>query len=337
MRAVTQEDIARKLGVSRITVSKALRDHPDISASMKERVRESAAEAGYSPNQIAQQLTARTTKTIGVVVPDLENSFFSHVVDSIIDAATDRGYQILLAVSRENVEMEKRNIRNLVGKRVDGLLVCLSQYTSDPGIFDYVRNLGIPLIFFDRSLAGAGFSSVAFDDARGVGQAIDRLVIAGYSRIAHFAGYPSVSIGRERLEGYKAALLKNSLIFREEWVIEGGYEIIDGYRSFRKLHERGNLPEIIVTANDRVALGAYQAIREAGLQIPQDIGVVGFGFSETAGMFNPPLAVINQNPRKMGLLAANRLIDEIVLPSVNTVDIRIDEDFQWNSSVKQIK
>ncbi|MFA5814228.1 MAG: LacI family DNA-binding transcriptional regulator [Bacteroidales bacterium] len=117
MKQITQEDIARKLNVTRITVSKALRDHPDISAAMKKRVLQTADEMGYLPNQIAQQLTTRTTKTIGVIVPDLENSFFSHVVNSIIDAATDRGYQILLAVSRENEEIEKKNIRNLSGVR----------------------------------------------------------------------------------------------------------------------------------------------------------------------------------------------------------------------------
>jgi LacI family transcriptional regulator len=131
MRHVTQEDIARRLNVTRITVSKALRDHPDISPGMKNRVKDAAAEMGYSPNQIAQQLTSRTTNSIGVIVPDLENSFFSHVVNSIIDAATEENYQVLLAVSRENQELEQKNIRNLVGKRVDGLLICLSQQTAD--------------------------------------------------------------------------------------------------------------------------------------------------------------------------------------------------------------
>ncbi|MFA5816439.1 MAG: substrate-binding domain-containing protein [Bacteroidales bacterium] len=252
----------------------------------------------------------------------MENSFFSHVVDSIIDAATDRGYQILLAVSKENEEIEKRNIQNLIGKRVDGLLVCLSQRTSDPGIFETVRKMEIPLVFFDRSLPGMGFSSVVFDDDKGVRLAIDRLVAAGYSRIAHFAGYSTTNIGKERLEGYKSALIKNGITIRDEWIIEGGYELQDGYRSFLKLYEGKNLPEIVLAANDRVALGAYKALRELGIRVPEDIGIAGFGFTETAEMFNPPLSVISQDPRKMGHVAANRLIDE---------------NFQWNSLVKQKK
>lgn len=335
MRPVTQEDIARKLNVSRITVSKALRDHPDISADVKKRILQVAEETGYSANQIATQLTSHTTHTIGVIIPDLKNSFFSHVADSIIGTATDRGYQILLAVSRETEEMEIKNIRSLIGKRVDGLLVCLSHYSSDPGIFESVRRMGIPLVFFDRSVTGTGFSSVVFDDDKGVRLAIDRLVGAGYSRIAYFAGSSSTHIGKERLCGYRAALTKNGIIIRDKWIIEGGYEQIDGYRSFLRLYENNDLPEIVITANELVALGAYKAIRELGLRIPEDIGIVGFGFSETAGMFSPPLTIITRDPRKMGYVAAERLIGEIGSPlSVSGEIFRIEEDFEWNDSVK---
>jgi len=335
MRPVTQEDIAKKLSVTRITVSKALRDHPDISRVMKNRVMEAAEEMGYSPNQIAQQLTSRTTHTIGVIVPDLENPFFSHVVNSIIDAASGMDYQVLLTVSRENEELEMKNIRNLVGKRVDGLLVCLSQYTANSRILDYVQKSGIPLVFFDRFLPGEGFSRVVFDDARGIRLAIDRLVIAGFTRIAHLSGYSNTSIGKERLEGYQAGMEKNGLILWKEWIVEGGYELSDGYTSFLKLFKHGNLPEVVLTVNDRVALGVYKACRELGLRIPEDIGVVGFGFPETTELFGPPLAVISQDPRLMGQTAFRRLIEEIQSPDVIPgAEIRLPEDFQWNSSVK---
>ncbi len=339
MRHITQEDIARKLSVSRITVSKALRNYPDISADMKRRVLETAEEMGYLPNQIAQQLTTRTTKTIGVIVPDLENSFFSHVVNSIIDAATGRGYQVLLAVSRENDELEKRNIRNLIGKRVDGLLVCLSQLTSDPATFDFVGKMEIPLVFFDRAFTGSVFSSVVFDDENGVRLAIEELVAAGYSKIAHFAGYQTTSIGRERLAGYRSGLLNSGIPINDDWVIEGGFELNDGYLSFMKLGEQDSYPEIILAVNDRVASGAYKAIAEMELRVPDDIGVLGFGFKETVEMFNPSLTVIHQDPRKMGRLAADRLIDEIQGLAVPGEEIRIEEIFYWNKSVlpKNIK
>ncbi len=120
----------------------------------------------------------------------------------------------------------------------------------------------------------------------------------------------------------------------DEWIIEGGYEIEDGYRAFEQLYSTGNLPEIILAVNDRVALGAYKAIRRAGLKIPDDIGIIGYGFSETAQLFSPTLSIINQDPRKMGRIAANLLINEIQGASGATVaEVLIEEDFQWNTSV----
>jgi DNA-binding LacI/PurR family transcriptional regulator len=335
MRHITQEDIARMLGVTRITVSKALRGHPDISAAMKQRVAEAVAQSGYSPNQIARQLVSRATRTIGVIVPDLENSFYSFVVNSIIDEAAGRGYQALLTVSRENPVIEKNNLSNLLGMRVDGLLVCLSQKSNDSSVFDPVSRMELPLVYFDRIPANGPHHAVVFDDYRAVRQAIDQLVIAGFTRIAHFSGYNTTNVGRERLAGYRDGLDRNGLIIWKEWVIEGGYEMIDGYDAFRRLHKSGNLPEVVLTVNDRVALGVYRACRELGLRIPEDIGVAGFGFPETTRMFNPPLAVVSQDPRLMGQTAARHLIDMIQYGTKEpSGEIRLPADFQWNDSIK---
>ncbi len=331
---ITQQDIANRLKVSRITVSKALRDHPDISAEMKERVKKAVEELGYSPNLIAKQLSLQKTFTLGIVIPDLENSFFAYLVDSIIDASTERNYHIILSVSREKEEHEKNNILNLIGMRVDGLLVCVSQHTADYNLFEYVRKMGIPLVFFDRAIKGLGFSNVAFEDNAGALQALNQLISRGYINIAHFAGYSGTSIGRERCNGYKEALANNGIPLREDWIIEGGYEIEDGIRAFEKLKNMGRLPELILAVNDRVALGAYKAIRKTGMKIPEDIGILGYGFSETAHLFSPTLSIINQDPRKMGRIAANLLIDEIqgILPKTPS-EILIEEDFQWNTSI----
>jgi LacI family transcriptional regulator len=150
MAHATQLDIARKLNVTRITVSKALRNHPDISAKMKKKVLDTAEALGYIPNLIAQNLTSKRTFTLGVVIPDLENSFFAYAADSIIDAATEKNYNVFVTVSRENQNSEKLNIQKLIGMRVDGLLVCVSQQTTNPQIFNHIKKLNIPLVFFDR-------------------------------------------------------------------------------------------------------------------------------------------------------------------------------------------
>jgi LacI family transcriptional regulator len=332
---VRQSDIARELNVSRITVSKALRNHPDISASMKKKVTALAKKMGYVPNLIATQLNSRHSHTIGIVVPDLENSFFSYIVDSIIDYATDKNFRVILTVSRENETIEKRNIENLIGMRVDGLLVCSSQKSSGKAIYTQIKKMSIPLIFFDRMIPGLAYSSIVFDDKTGAISALGALINAGYSRIAHFAGYQGINIGRARLEGYKAALLQHNIPVRNEWIIEGGYELRDGQLAFQKLLSQKDLPEIILAVNDRVALGAYNAANESGLKIPDDIGIMAYGFSETASLFNPPLAVIDQDPRKMGNIAAMNLINEIKMKSINKItQIRIDEKFIWNGSVR---
>jgi LacI family transcriptional regulator len=331
---VTQQDIADRLNVSRITVSKALRGHPDISAEMKEKVKNAVDEMGYSPNLIARQLTLKKTFTLGIVIPDLENSFFAFLVDSIIDTAKEQNYHIILTVSRENEAFEKDNIMNLISMRVDGLLICVSQQTINRKVFEYARRVKIPLVFFDRGIKGMNFSYVAFNDKKGTVEALNQLFLKGYSKIAHFAGYKHTSIGCERCNAYKEALIKNGIPIREEWIIEGGYEIDDGIRAFEKLKSTGELPEIILAVNDRVASGAYKAIRKTGLKIPDNIGIIAYGFYETAHLFSPTLSIINQDPRKMGLIATNLLIDEIKGISLNSKsEILIEEAFQWNTSI----
>jgi LacI family transcriptional regulator len=305
MVSIRQSDIAKELNISRVTVSKALRDHPDISQGMKQKIVEAAKRMGYVPNLIAKQLNSRRTFTIGIVIPDLENNFFSFVVDSMIDYATEQNYHVLLTVSRENANIEKKNIENLIGMRVDGIMVCLSQETTDRQVFKFVNRMKIPLFFFDRAFEELKFSTVMFDDKSGAVDSINRVIQEGYSRIGHFSGYLELIYRKNRYDGFLEGLKTNKIPIHKEWIIEGGFEMKDGYNSFKKLNRSGDLPEIIFTVYDRVALGAYQAAKEAGLRIPQDIGIFGFGFTEITDFFDPPMTVINQDPRKIGLKRRN--------------------------------
>jgi len=334
MAFYTQTDIANRLRVSRVTVSKALRDHPDISLDMKRRVKEIAEELGYTPNLIAKNLASKKTLTIGIVVPDLENSFFSYAVDSMVDAASEHHYHTILTVSRENEQNEQYNIQSLIGMRVDGLLVCVTQRTSDPHVFEEVKKRNIPFVFFDRQLQGVDFRSVTFNDSIGAVDALDQIINNGYSRIAHFAGYSNVSIGQKRCEGYRNAIVKNGLKIDPAWILVAGFEIQDGYTSFMTLYRTKKMPEIVFTVNDRVALGVYKAIKEVGMDIPRDIGIMGFGFSETAQMFSPTLSIIHQDPRKLGTVALEVLIEEMQNTKQNKPrNVIIEEEFIWNNSI----
>ena len=334
MAHITQLEIAKKLNVTRITVSKALRNHPDISAEMKKKVLDAAEALGYTPNLIAKNLTSRKTFTIGVVIPDLENSFFAYATDSIIDTAADNNYNVFVTVSRENRNNEMLNIQKLIGMRVDGLLVCVSQETNNPQIFYHIKKLNIPLVFFDRLLEGLNFPSITFDDRNGAISALEKIIDQGYTKISHFAGYSNVGIGKERYLGFKCALEKNGIEIRPDWIIEGGFEIKDGYDAFNKIYESKNLPEIILTVNDRVASGVYKAINEKGLRIPDDIGIVGFGFSETAEAFSPSLSIINQDPRRIGSSAVLLLLNLINnTPNGIMSNVIIKEEFLWHNSI----
>jgi LacI family transcriptional regulator len=331
---IRQSDIAKELNVSRVTVSKSLRDHPDISPEMKAKVNKTAKELGYIPNLIAKQLNSRKTYTLGVVIPDLENSFFAFIVDSIIDSATERGYHVLLMVSREKEDQERKNIENLIGMRADGLLVCLSQETVNTSIFSQLKKMKIPMVFFDRVFETMGFSTIVFNDKKGAMDALDQVFQSGYTKIAHFAGYSNTNIGNERTEGYLEALKKNGIPIQKNWIIEGGFEVKDGYDSFIKLFNQGPLPEIVFAVNDRVALGAYNAARSSGLKIATDIGIMGYGFSETAEILHPTLTIINQDPRKMGQIAVNTLLEEISNKSQNiSKKVIIEEEFLWKHSI----
>lgn len=331
---IRQSDIAKELNISRVTVSKALRDHPDISKAMKKKIGETARKMGYVPNLIARQLNSRRTFTIGIVVPDLENSFFSYIVDTMIDYATEHNYYVILTVSREKESIEKQNIENLIGMRVDGLLVCLSQETTDRHVFTVVEKMKIPLVFFDRAFENMKFSRVVFNDKPGAANSLNRIIKEGYTRFANFAGYSSTNIGKQRLAGYIETLSNNKIPIKKKWIIEGGFELKDGYESFKKLNRSGRLPEIIFTVNDRVALGAYKAVREAGLRIPEDIGIFGYGFNEVTDFFDPQLTVINQDPRKMGLEAIKLIINEIEKKTGKSQTVTfIEEEFLWRKSV----
>jgi DNA-binding LacI/PurR family transcriptional regulator len=198
-----------------------------------------------------------------------------------------------------------------------------------------VEKMRIPLVFFDRAFENMKFSRVVFNDKPGAANSIGRIIKEGYTRFANFAGYTNTNIGKERLEGYTEALVKNKIQVKKEWIIEGGFELKDGYESFKKLISTGSLPEVIFTVNDRVALGAYRAAKEAGLSIPADIGIFGYGFSEITDFFDPQLTVINQDPRKMGIEAIKLIIKEIEEGTKrNKSRILIEEEFLWRRSVK---
>ncbi|MBN2202102.1 LacI family DNA-binding transcriptional regulator [bacterium] len=334
MPIINQSEIARKLKVSRATVSKALKGDSDISDEMKQRVRDLADKLNYIPHYHARGLHSRKSMTIGVVVPDISNSFFSYAVDGIMDVAVRSGYHIILAVSREKSEIEKKNILNLLSMRVDGLLIAVSKESPDIQIYQKVKISDVPLIFFDRVLEGQGSGFVGIDDRGAAKKLIDFVIRCGYRNIGHLAGSSLVRIGRDRLSGYLDSLRDHGLPVRREWIVEGGFERKDGISGFEKIWMGRDKPEVVFAANDQIALGAYDAIREKGLKIPDDIGVVAFGHHDFAKIPSPCMTIINVDPYDLGLQAMEMMLQCIRGEKGCEKKVLIDSEIEIGESLK---
>ena len=302
-------DIADRLKITKVTVSKALRDHPDISRATRALVKKTAEEMGYSPNYLARSLSSRKTRTIGVVVPKIAHSFFSSIIDAIQSHATDEDYGVILAVSNENSDLERQHIERLLAMRVDGLLVSVSQQAADPEIYRMVRTMGVPLVFFDRRLDGESFSSVTVDDFEGARRAVDRLIRSGYRKIAHIAGSDDTAIGRHRRAGYEAALRENGITVYEPWIATGGFDEQHGYDACRQFLALPELPEVIFAVSFPAGLGARAALRESGLT--DRIELISFGAGGFDEFYMYPHYCIQQPTREMGRKAVELLLQEI--------------------------
>jgi LacI family transcriptional regulator len=313
---ITLDDIAKKLKVSRVTVSKALRGHPDISEKTANRIRKIASDLGYSPNFIARNLSARRSNMLGVVIPKIAHFFFGSVIEAIYNTAFDNNYETILTVSQENAEREKKHIQTLVSMRVDGIIISISQETKDVEIFKWITKMGIPVVFVDRKPEPplAGFSSVQVDDRGGAFRATEQAIKVGYRKLGFVGGNPWLNIGKDRLLGFEQSLKEHGIPLNPDWIVHGGYGKDDGYQAFMQLRNAGKLPEFIFAATYPVALGIYEATRELGLRIPDDVDVICFGDSDMNHFISPSLSCVSQPTRELGTKAVHMILDAIKHP-----------------------
>jgi len=315
-KAITLKDIAEELDLSKVSVSKALRDHPDIGPETKQLVKETAERLGYMPNYIARNLSSRQSKTIGLVVPKIAHHFFASVIETIYQTAFDNKYEIIMTVSQENVENELIHLQTLLSMRVDGLLVSVTEQTKDKSIFETVKKRGIPLVFFDRVVEGLGFSTVTAADEQGTYDAITEVITSGYTKLAHLAGYSYTNIGKKRLNGFKSALRDKNINVPQSWIVETGFSESDGYKGFMKIFRSGDLPEVIFTVTYPVALGVILAAQEAGISVPGDLQIISFGGSIYNRFVAPSISYIDQPADEIGRNATELLLDEIKNPEM---------------------
>ncbi len=310
---VTAHKLARLLGVSAMTVSRALNNRPNVDEKTRARVLKAARKYGYSPDHIARSLALSKTETIGVVVPEISHSFFPEVIRGIEDAIYSAGYHLILTHTAEDENREQDAINTLESKRVDGLLISTAQTVTDHAAYKDAIRLGIPIVFFDRVVEKIGATCVGIDDEDCCARITEHLIGHGYNIIAHLSGPSSVSIGRGRLKGYRKALTRNNIPYRAELVVQSGFHEKGGYLAMEKLLQMPprRRPDAVVAVNDPAAFGAMKAIQEHRLRIPQDVAIVGMSDDVRAELVFSPLTTIRQPAYQIGKTAAEALIAEV--------------------------
>ena len=303
-------DIAERLNLTKVSVSKALRDHPDISVETRQKVKQIAGEMGYRPNLVARSLASKKSQTIGVIIPKMANSFFAPVVEGIYHSANESDYDVVLGISLEDEKLERKHIESMLNMRVDGLLVSVTEQTKDPERFEMVRDMGIDLVFFDRGFTNAGFTYIKVDDKNSAKAGVEYLIDKGYEEIAHLAGYQNIEIARERCNGYMKALQDAKIKISQPAIIEGGFSEKDGYLGFKKLLDQYGTPEAVFAVTYPVGLGALECMKERGME-PSEITILAFGSSEFNKHLAHPFVCIHQPTYELGRKAFEQIVREM--------------------------
>ena len=314
-RHLSLKDLASELNISISTVSRALRNHPDISPEITRKVQELALLRNYVPNPLAMGLLKQETKMIGVIVPDLVTHFYSSIISGIEEYAKSRGYFILLASSNESMEKEMESVSNLLKARVDGMIVCLSKETNRYDHFLQLIENEIPLVFFDRVCLEDHVPGVVADNKDAVDRIISHFHEGGYKRIAFISGPSHLNISRERIEGYHSGLKKCGLNFDADLLRICNMQPDEAIQITGDLLSLPHPPDAIFAINDMVIFTVMKELKSRGIRIPEDFGVVGFADEFHATFSAPELTTITHPTREIGLKAAELFFKKIEDPN----------------------
>lgn len=304
-------DIARELNISKSTVSRALTGHPNVNENTKKLVLELAEKMDYQRNMLAISLITNKTNTIGIIVPELVNSYFSRVIIGSQEAAYQAGYNVIICQSNENYDQEISNVNIMLSSRVDGVLVSMTKETRN---FDHLKRFekkGIPIVFFNRVCDEMIVPKVIVDDFEGAFKLTEHLIEIGKRRIAHLAGPDNLIISRKRKEGYLAALKKHQIEIDDELIIP--YDLnLDKVKIYvNHLINLPHKPDAIFAINDPTAIEVIQILKSKKIKIPKDIAVAGFSNDNYSAFIDPPLTTVAQPVEEIGKVATELLIDQI--------------------------
>ena len=305
------KDLARELGVSIATVSRALRSSPEIGQDMQTKVKELAKLRNYRPNPFAQSLRKEAPRVIGVVVPNLVTHYYAAVLDGIEDEARKEGYSVISANTHEDTETEIRAIDNFISLHVEGIIACLSQNTTDYSHFEEIANMGIPLVFFGRTCLTDRFSSVTANGDEAAFQATQHLIDTGSRRIAFIGGPNHLDMVKRRKHGYLEALRENRIPIDRNLVACEKIDYQWAMDTTTRLLQQEDRPDAILAFNDIITFAAFTAIKQLGLRIPEDVALIGFTDDVHAQYVTPRMSAIEDQSRLMGQTACRLLLKNI--------------------------
>ncbi|MDR2823714.1 MAG: LacI family transcriptional regulator [Prevotellaceae bacterium] len=307
---ITIKDIAKALGISVSTVSRALNNNPDISSETIKTVQEYAKEHKYVPNALALGLKNQRSKIIGVIVPELANNFFSTALSGMETVAETRDYYLIVCQSMEEYEKEIRNVKTMLNARVCGVLVSMAKTTKKFDHFNELIYNDIPIVFFDRICPEIGASKVVVDDYAGTFAGVEYMISTGCKQIAFFHAPMNLEISKNRKNGFLDALIKNEIAINENFICTADTKQL-GYQNAIDLLQQPERPDGFMCMNDFTATGVLLATKQLGLNVPTDVSIFGFSNSMVSQDTDPMLSTIDQFPCLMGEQAMNLLIDKI--------------------------
>ncbi|MFT4033679.1 MAG: LacI family DNA-binding transcriptional regulator [Siphonobacter sp.] len=308
---VTIVDIAHELGISKSTVSRALRAQSDIHPATRQAVVELAQQLDYQPNLLAYGLVKSRSNTVGMIVPEFRHYFFPEVIIGAQEVLQEAGYNLMICQSNESYQTEVANVKALMASRVDGLLVSITSQTNNFDHFRALERKGIPLLFFNRICPELETHRVVIDDYTGAFQAVEHLIQQGYQRIAHIAGPGGLLVSQLRQKGYLDALQKHNLTPDPELLIS--YDLTDEKaRIYAKyLLDLPNPPDAIFAVNDPTAIQVMLAAKAKGIRIPEDLAVVGFSNDPVSSIIEPGLTTVCQPVHEIGRTVARMFLETI--------------------------
>jgi len=307
---ITIKDIAKALGVSVSTVSRALHNNHDISDSTIELVQSYAREHKYVPNSLALGLKNQRSRIVGVIIPELANNFFSTILSGMELAAERLGYYLIVCQSMEDYEKEIFNVKTLLNAHVCGVMVSIAKTTKK---FDHFKEFiynDIPVVFFDRICPEIDASKVVVDDYAGTFSAVEYMIKTGCKKIAFFHAPLNLEISKNRKNGFFDALIKNEIPINENFIRIADTKQL-GYQNAFDLLQQAEHPDGFMCMNDYTAIGVLLATKNLEINVPEDVSIFGFSNSEASQNTDPMLSTVNQHPLKIGEQAMNLLIDKI--------------------------